>query len=129
MVKQLIDIPAIPEIEPKYLFSGSNKVLEKHEKMEKTVKEIWETIIKRADFVALQFVTGNRYPQTVMLHRSTRTKNGWQLSFIDFDGVPSRDEQYDSNFKTTGGFNEDLFTNLMQYSWHNNQLFVEARYL
>lgn len=128
MITQLYDIPPIPEIEPKYLFSGSNKKLTEFERKEQEVTNLWESIIKKTGFYALQFISGGSYPQKIMLHRSTKINDGWQLSFIDWDGVPCRDEQYDSSFKTKGGFNENLFHNLMTYSWHGEKIFVEARY-
>lgn len=74
-------------------FIGTDREIEEAERQDERQIKQWAHIFS-LDFNYFHFK--NSIGQAVVLHRSTRPEAKYQLSFIDFDGVPSRHELYNT---------------------------------
>ena len=90
-MKRTIKLKAIG-IDPCIWFFGTDEEIAKAEKAEARQAARIEKIISRSDFQQLTYKTSIGSIRS--LHKSTRPQAEYQLSYIDYDGVPARHELY-----------------------------------
>ena len=76
---------------PIIFFFGTEEEIQMMQNIEREKKERIKKVLD-TKFSSISFTNG--WSQTVILHPSPRRNVVWQMSYIDYDGVPAKHESY-----------------------------------